>query len=239
MYQIETRIGYSQLDSKGTLSPAAVIDLFQDCSNFQSMSIGEDVEFFKRIHRAWILSSWQIIFDELPGLGEEVVVSTAAYKFTSMFGLRNFQLATKAGKVLAKANSNWVYVDADTKKPLRITDDIGKPYYTGDEPLDMEYASRKVPVPKELETGKEFPVMKYHLDTNNHVNNACYVQFALEYVPENFKIRQMRVEYRQSAVYGDVILPYYFCGDASTTVVLKNREDGSTFAVVLIEGGEN
>lgn len=41
-----------------------------------------------------------------------------------------------------------------------------------------------------------FPVRKYHIDTNNHVNNCQYVQMAMEVLREDMRIRQVRVEYK-------------------------------------------
>ena len=78
----------------------------------------------------------------------------------------------------------------------------------GSEPaLEMEYEDRKIRLPENLEEKPSFPVRKYHIDTNEHVNNCQYVQMALEVLPEETRVRQIRVEYKKSAVLGDVIFP--------------------------------
>ena len=79
--------------------------------------------------------------------------------------------------------------------------------YGLDEPLPMEYASRKITLPKEAETRKTFSVRRDQIDTNEHVNNCQYVQMALEVLEEEIPVRQLRVEYKKSAVYGSEILP--------------------------------
>ena len=71
----------------------------------------------------------------------------------------------------------------------------------------MPYEGRKITVPEELEDGEPFPVRKYHIDTNEHVNNCQYVQMALEMLPADPDVGQMRVDYRKSAVLGDMIYP--------------------------------
>ena len=52
-----------------------------------------------------------------------------------------------------------------------------------------------------------FPVRKYHIDTNEHVNNCQYVQMALEVLPRDILVSQVRVDYKKSAVLGDKIFP--------------------------------
>ena len=63
--------------------------------------------------------------------------------------------------------------------------------YGTEAPLEMEYASRKIRLPEELEEGTAFPVRKYHIDTNEHVNNCQYVQMALETLGEELLVRKV------------------------------------------------
>ena len=74
-------------------------------------------------------------------------------------------------------------------------------------------------------------VQKHHLDTNYHVNNCQYVQMAMDYLPENFKIHQMRAEYKQQARLNDVICPARAVDENKTTVLL-NDQKGEPYAVV-------
>ena len=97
--------------------------------------------------------------------------------------------------------------------------------------LDMEYAPRKIVLPEDYEQQDSFAVQKHHLDTNHHVNNCQYVQMAMDYLPENFKIHQMRAEYKISARLGDVIIPYTKEENGIYTVGLCNEEK-KPYAVV-------
>jgi acyl-ACP thioesterase len=236
MYQYTTRIGFSQIDSRGQLRPEAIVNLFQDCANFHSLNQGATLNYFESQKKVWILSAWQIVIDRDLTMGDEVEVATSAYEFTSMFGMRNFYLKDAQNHFCVKANSYWVLLDTDTHRPLRVTEADAAIYGQGEAPLEMDYAPRKIPVPKDhcLE-GNPVRVQKCHLDTNKHMNNCYYVQLALEYLPEDFVLGQIRVEYKNSAVYGDEIVPYYCVEDTGVTVVLKNHEDGKVFALVSLE----
>ena len=63
-----------------------------------------------------------------------------------------------------------------------------------EEKLDMEYAPRKIRMPKDYKEFPSFQVKVHHLDTNHHVNNGQYVLMAQEYIPADFAVKQMRAE---------------------------------------------
>ena len=83
--------------------------------------------------------------------------------------------------------------------------------------------------------GETFKVRKYHIDTNEHVNNCQYVQMALEAVEKELNVHQVRVEYKRSAVYNDSILPRVAEEDNRTVVELCDPE-GHIYAVVEFTG---
>ena len=68
--------------------------------------------------------------------------------FNGFYGDRNFILQSEQGETLAVANSTWVYADTQTGRPTRILPENISAYETAD-PYPMEYAPRKIPLPKE------------------------------------------------------------------------------------------
>ncbi|MBP3678268.1 MAG: hypothetical protein J6I97_07995, partial [Agathobacter sp.] len=76
---------------------------------------------------------------------------------------------------------------------------------------------------------------KYFIDTNNHMNNAKYVMVAEEYLPADFQVKEIRVEYKTAAVLGDIIVPRVTVRDKEVTVALVNPE-GKAYATVLFLG---
>mgnify|MGYP000069717411 CR=1 FL=1 len=136
-------------------------------------------EVLKAKKKAWILSYWQIVIERLPALGERITAGTFATEFKGLYGNRNFVLDDARGNRLAYANSVWVFMDMEKGRPARPEPEDVLPY--GSEPaLEMEYEDRKIRLPENLEEKPSFPVRKYHIDTNEHVNNCQYVQMALE-----------------------------------------------------------
>lgn len=234
MYTFESRVRYSEVDHTELITLPAIINYFQDCSTFQSEDLGVGIDYLKEKQQGWILSSWQIIVNRYPGMGEKIDISTWATGFEGLYGTRNFRMRDEKKETVAYANSIWVFMDMKKGRPVKPdADDIAK--YGLDEPLEMEYASRKITLPKETEELAAFPVRKYHIDTNEHVNNCQYVQMALEVLTEEIRVRQARVEYKKSAVYGDEIFPKVAREEGRTVVELCDIK-GKPYAVVELIG---
>lgn len=207
MYQFSSRVRYSETDEQGRLSVTGILNYLQDCSTFQSEDIGLGIEYLKKTGHAWWLSSWQIVIDRYPVLGEKIIISTWPYEFKGIYGYRNFTIQDASGSYLVRANSIWFFYDLRAGRPSRIHLEDVERYGTGEERLIMDYAPRRIEVPEVYEQRKPIQVMKHHLDTNHHVNNAQYVEIVREFLPEKFQIGEMRVEYKKAAVLGDVMYP--------------------------------
>lgn len=229
-YTIKSRVRFSEIDHTRRMTLPAIINYFQDSSIFQSESIGYGLEFLEKKKRAWVLSAWQIVINRYPKLGEEISVSTWACGFKGVCGDRNFCMKDAKGKITACANSLWVYMDIQRGRPAKPETEEIKSYGVS-EPLAMETAPRKIALLENMTESPSFPVRKYHIDTNEHVNNCQYIQMAEELYEGEQPIRQVRAEYKKSAVYKDIIVPKVG-REAKRTVVELCGVKGQAFAVV-------
>ncbi|MGI6008311.1 MAG: acyl-[acyl-carrier-protein] thioesterase [Ruminococcus sp.] len=228
-YSFESRVRFSEIGEDRKMTLNSILNYYQDSSNFHSEAAGRGLEKLLAKKRAWILSSWQICVSRYPVMGESIITSTWAYDFKGFYGYRNFTLHTKEGELLSYANSLWIYMNTETKSPAKIEAEEAEGYGM-DEKFPMEYASRKVPVPKEGEWGESFTVRRHQLDLNHHVNNGQYIQMAMDYLPENFIVHQMRAEYKKQAVLNSRITPKILQDEGRCTIALC-AEDGSPYAV--------
>ncbi|MBQ2900619.1 MAG: hypothetical protein IJE49_02065 [Agathobacter sp.] len=234
MYELKSKVRYSESNSKSELTYHALLNYLQDSSTLHSEELGESGAQLLEQNMAWILSFWQICIEEMPKLSEDICVTTWPYQTRGLFGLRNFCMENGKGDKIVKANSIWVLVDPRTGRPIRITDEVSSHY--PDEPmLEMDYCDRKIVIPEEYEEKTAIIVPNYFIDTNNHMNNAKYVMVAEEYLPESFQVKDIRVEYKTAAMQGDIIVPRVTIQGDAVTVVLVN-ESGKAYATVLFLG---
>ena len=232
-YEYGGRVRYSEIDHTGTMTLPALINYFQDGSIFQSEAIGLGTERLKKDKKAWVLSYWQIIVDRYPRLCEKITTGTFATEFKGLYGHRNFYMKDESGEKIARANSIWVFMDLEKGRPARPTAEHIDPYGTA-EPLEMPYEDRKIALPEHFTDMEPFPVRRYHIDTNEHVNNCQYVQMALEMIAREQSVRQVRVDYKKSAVLGDMVYPKLSEEDDRAVVELCDA-GGKPYAIVELK----
>ena len=234
MYKMDVRVRYSECGTDNKMRISAIINYFQDCTTQNSEEIGVGHDYLVEKNRAWILNSWQVEIARRPKVGESIEVGTWATGFKGVFGPRDFYMTTSEGEELARAHSLWVYIDTETGRPIKPTEEEIAVYEVG-EPILMEEVSRKIKVPEGAIKVDTFPVHKYHIDTNAHVNNSKYIELACEALPEEFEVQKLRVEYKKAAVLGDRIELRRVTEDERIVVELCD-EHGNTYAIVEFIG---
>ena len=230
MYTWDSRVRFSEIGEDKRLTLDGILNYFQDSSTFHSEDVGNGMDVVENLKRVWVLSSWQIVVNEYPKIGDRIKLGTWPYDFNRFLGGRNFIMYGEDGRVLAYANSLWTYLNSENGRPARVDDRILE-LYKLEPKYDMEYADRKIALPEEMESQKPLTIEVYHLDTNHHVNNGQYVKMAGAYLPQDFEIAQMRAEYKKSALLGDVICPKVAAEEDKVIVSLED-EAGNPFTVV-------
>lgn len=234
MHKMEGHVRYSECGIDNKIKISAIINYFQDCTTDNSEQIGVGHNYLAERKRAWILNSWQVEIMRRPNVRESIEVSTWATGFKGVFGPRDFCMKTAEGEELARAHSLWVYIDTDSGRPVKPTEEEIAVYEVG-EPILMEEVSRKIKVPEGAIVVDTFPVHKYHIDTNRHVNNGKYIELACEALPGAFEVEKLRVEYKKAAVLGDRIVLKRVIDKQRIVAQLCDEEDG-TYAIVEFIG---
>lgn len=224
MYTFNSRIRYSECDSKCKLRLEALLNYFQDASTFQSEELGVGFDYLMPKNLVWVLANWQVEVNRYPKLGEEVVIGTFPYDFKKCLGYRNFCMMTPDGEMLARANTLWSLVNFDTMKFVMPPEELVEKYSL-EPPLEMNFSEKRIIVGTEGRQVHPIIVGKQHLDSNNHVNNAQYVSMAASLLPEEMVVEKMRVEYRKQAHLNDVIYPYIAEEEEKVIISLRNEEE--------------
>lgn len=233
MYTYNARVRFSESGADGKLRFQSLLNYLQDCSTFHSEDLGIGVSFLREKNLVWVINYWQIDIISYPNYGDRIVIGTAPYDFKSFLGYRNFFIKDSNGHYLCKATSIWTLLSTENGKPVRPKEEDIKPYGV-DEKLDMEYLPRKIFIPEKVEKMESVEIKKYHLDTNNHVNNGKYVEIASEFVDNFTEAKRIRVEYRKQAYLGDMLTPYVGkTEDGAFVVKLTNSEDEAVCVVEL------
>lgn len=228
---VRRNVKFSEIDENGELSFGKIVDYIQDCSSYESECLGLGVEHQNETGRAWILSSWYIRINGKIKHKDEVEVSTWASSFTKITGCRNYTIKFVGEDYnLVEAKANWVMFDMKKQSIARIApEDIEK--YELEPPLDMPELPRRIKSGETYERKEGIKVQKYHLDINRHMNNAWYIKLAEEFIDNKEKINVIRAEYKNSAKYNELIIPFV-CREEDRYVIELRNENNDIYAVI-------
>ncbi len=235
-FSYKTRVRYSECGSDEKMSILSAINYLQDCSTFQSEMLGLGTKHLRSQNKAWLLNGWHIKFDRYPDFAEEIEIGTYAYQFKGIYGLRYFYIADSNGVPIIRADSLWFQWDNENQLPARPEKSETEMYMlesTGPE-LELEPFERKLKTPDTGELISRIKVTKHFLDSNNHVNNARYVEMATDAAGLEHPA-EIKVEYRKSAVLDDEIYSYVSKNEEGYIVVSLAAENGKIFAVVYLK----
>ncbi len=235
MYEFRTRVRYSETDENGALKIPALINYFQDCSTFHSMDVGLTVPYLESLHRAWLLSYWDIYIDRIPSLGETLTIGTSPHAFRGVLARRNFWIQDAQQNFIARADSVWFLFDSDRQRPVRIEAGMIEPFGEMEDILKLPESNRRVDVPDSLNKAPVIRVAPHHIDSNHHVNNAQYIAIANDVlanaadIRKNFTGGRIRVEYRKAAVLSDILIPKYGKTTDGALIVSLQDETGEVY----------
>ena len=138
-----------------------------------------------------------------------------------MFGFRNTFIYDSEGKPCYRTWSMGAFVDKSNGKLKRV-DDATIASMRLEPQLEMDYRDRRIILPRE--GGKvldPIKVLRADIDYNRHMNNANYIRMAMELLPEDFEVKNLRVEYRVAAKLGDMLTPTVYHTESSISVALS------------------
>ena len=228
MYSLNYKVTTSTCDSDGKLKLYSALQMMQDCSEMWIDSEQGVKDYFEKENMAQLLASRQVEVIRRPSFKEELTVTTSVYGMKSMFGFRNTFIYDAEGLPCYRTWSMGAFVDKGTGK-LKKVDDQTISTMLLEPKLDMNYKDRRIILPKEGGTVlAPVAVQRADIDYNKHVNNANYIRMAMELLPEGFKVKGLRVEYRVPARLNDQLVPTVYQQDELFIVALNIGNDVST-----------
>ncbi|MCQ4725412.1 thioesterase [Anaerotignum faecicola] len=225
-YEEQKEISYYEVNNRLCLKPASLATLFQDLAIRHSDSLGYTIELLLKENRGWIITNWHIDVLRYPKCGEKIKLRTWASSTKKILAERSYTVLDDGGSEIIRANSRWVFMDLEKRKPVFVSEEMQKAYESG---LEAAIAGEKYKMPKVSEgsliSRSTFVVKRSETDTNGHANNVQYIAWAMDCVPDgvyyNGFVSELKVAYRRECYRGSrVIAKTYKCMDGEDTEII-------------------
>lgn len=175
LWETSFKIRAFDVDANNRLKVSTIFDYFQDAASnhAEELKVGYSNLFKKGYF--WVLYWAKFDFIEYPKVMDEIKIQTWGKKQFKLYSIRDFLMMNKYNKVLCKATTAWLFLDAKSSRP-KIMPELFP------EVIFLEDKSALDELPQKFQnitaTEKIFSRdIKYSdIDLNEHVNNAKYIE---------------------------------------------------------------
>lgn len=191
----------------GNLKFVNCLHYLQEASELHAEEIGVGLEYTKQHDLIWVLSRYHVRLHRYPAVGESVHVATWPAGWQRILALREFAFLDRDDQLIGEASSAWLLVRAKDFSPVRPQEHLPEIVCYPRRMVDDDF--RRLPVPEAVTRTEQFRVRIHDLDVNRHVNNAVYVEWALEAVPTDawnaYRPFQVEAQFVSMAFQGETI----------------------------------
>ena len=251
------RIRSYECDAHGHLNNANYLRLMQETAFDASAAAGYDLARYQALGRLWLIRESSLEFFKPLYDNDRVEISTWIGDFRRASSRRLYEFRLAANQELAaRAYSDWVFLDAASLRPASIPAHLIEDFYP--EGLPTDFPPRQ-PFPAfPPQPAGAFRMQRRvewtDLDTQNHVNNAIYLNYVTECSMQSLAacewpwerlhslglavhLRRCQIQYLQPALHEDQIVLTTWMSNprrvsANRHYLLQRQSDGALLARV-------
>ena len=217
-----------EIDQQSRLSIVSAINYFQESAWRNAESMGFGFRDLAAKDRVWVLSRMYVEMYRYPLWGDTIQLETWPKGMESLFALRDFRFKSADGKELLGAGTTaWLIIDRITHRLQRVEHICSDMPRYPQNALDRQPA--KIPPAAEMTPQTRITVGYTDVDVNSHVNNVCYLNWAVNYLPlenKRLTVRSAEINFLSEARLHDPVEILYG-SDGEKTWVCSLRNPGS------------
>lgn len=231
VYKTSFRVRWDDVDSRNRLRFWAAASYFQEAAASHAESLALGFEATKSRNKVWVLARLWIRMTSGAGWREEIELSTWPQAIEKLFALRGFAIHGADGRPIAEGSSAWILLDLETHRPLRPGNNIpeGIPFTDKGPRTVLEPTAAGLSQPADgFEVSGTRPVLYADIDMNLHVNNAAYIRWAFDLLPDGWEdagASEIFINFQTELGSGDRV-QLWRCPEGSSWLVGMRRLDG-------------
>lgn len=226
-FTYETEVTYDGLGADQRLSRCGLVKILQEAAAIASDECGYGIKDIERNGVFWILAAWRLELKERPAWRSRLTVQTWPRAMSGFQTERDF-LVYCGDALIARASSRWLLVNMTTGRVGRVTDAVKSAYALDERALFDRPIPSNGKTPDGTPVAFETTIGRREIDTNGHVNNVHYLEYALEALPEEV--------FRQLPGTVDIVFRRQILLGTSIRCLYSRTEDGKH--QVEIQSGE-
>lgn len=207
-YEEPVQIRFCDCDPQHRVKPSALCRILADLAGVAFAARGMDHAYLWEHGYVFLLSRVSVRIFRVPQADEMVKASTWEREVRRAEYLRDFELHSADGDLLAAATTSWVLVSPKTRQILRPSEFDGELLPTPERKADAPECVRLRLKEADAEQTDSRKIYYSHLDGNGHVYNAVYADLAMDALPRDLlerPLRELQLNFCREAMLDDRI----------------------------------
>jgi acyl-CoA thioester hydrolase len=125
LFEYPHTVGDDEIDEQGRANNVVYVSWMQDAAIAHSAVLGWTPERYLKLGVGWVARSHWIEYLQPAMAGDEIIVETCVSEMKKVTSKRVYRILRRCDReLLAKAETNWAFVNYATGKPTRIPPEI-------------------------------------------------------------------------------------------------------------------
>lgn len=231
-YSKKYEINYYDVDYSLRCKLSSLVNFFCDVGNAQSESLGDDIDKLMKDGMAWVFYKYDIKINEYPKYRDVIEVETVPLSFNRFYAHRGYKIKNKEGIVIGEGTALFFLIDLNRRRPMRIpAEKIA--LYESEDVANKDIEMEKIVQLENIDSKSNFKIRYSDIDSNGHVNNSKYFEWAIESVPaeivKEYKLDRVKIVFDKETTYGHEI---------SVLTEVKRIEEGKLSSIHIIKSDD-
>ena len=208
----EYEVHYYETNCRLECKMSSIINYFCDIGTKQSEELGVGIDYLTERRLAYVFYRYDIKVNRYPKYGEKIKVMTMAKSFKKFYASRTYEIYDENNEKIVEGEGIFLLIDIDRRRALRIPEDQYIAYGVDIENCPDIKINKLEKLTNEVDRSN-FKVRYGDIDSNMHVNNVKYVEWAVESLPLdivlNYELKELSVVFEKECRYGAEIIASY------------------------------
>ena len=223
IYEVE----YRDTNPRRTCKFSSYMEFMSDIAFKHDASLGLSISDLLETNHTWVVFDYKIKTFKETNYQDKLRVTTYIKTFKKYFAVRVFEIYNNKNELVLQSESLAFFIDMIKVKPSTIPDYYYDKYQICEEDKNIKIEKLKLKKPERIDIEKKFEVRYSDIDTNGHVNNTKYMEWALEIVPRdiilNYKMSRIKVNFIKEVQYGHTVCVEAKAVNEDEKIVVKTR----------------
>ena len=127
-FELKLTVSEQDIDDLNHAGNYHYVRWMQEAAIAHSTALGWSPEKYIELGAGWVVHSHNIVYLKPAFEGDAIVVKTWVSNMKAVTSLRKYEICNAAGEILAKAETNWAFVNYAKQRPIRIPAEISDNY---------------------------------------------------------------------------------------------------------------